>query len=196
MSFLSKSKDSFSKKDLESSLFWRMVVPGIVVEIVLAVICCTPIGMKINMLTDPMGGPPGIAFQLAMIPLAVLFFSYICVAGIYTIVLPCKFFKRSDKFISSVRRFLVYSVMVLSMLDLIVVSGLIEFIRWERFFLLNIPVVLGLTVFAFIMTTVFIYWTFRIYKHQNLRFFSWKTAEGVWLLIGGLVPVGVGIMML
>lgn len=162
MSFLLKSNDSFSKKDLESNLFWRMMVTGIVDEIVLVVICCTPIGMKINMLTNPMGGPPGIAFQLAMIPLAVLFLSYNCVAGIYTIVLPCKLFKRSDKFINSVRRFLVYGVMVLSMLDLIILSGLIEFIRWERFFLLNIPVVLGLTVFAFIMTTVFIYWTVRI----------------------------------
>ena len=137
--------------NFDSHVFKRLVIPGIIIEVLLAIIICVPMGPNWNLLTRPIGGPPGLAIQAGMIPCIILMLAYFSVAFVYTIVLPCKYFKSSSSFLDSIRRFSIFSLLVLLLLDLIVTFGWIEFIRWNYVDILNIPVVGGLSALAFAM---------------------------------------------
>lgn len=173
----------------DSLVFKRLVIPGIIIEVLLTILTWVPTGLNMNLLTRSIGGPPGIAIQAGMIPCAILMLAYFSVAFVYTIVLPCKYFKGSSSFLDSTRRFSIFSLLVLLLLDLLVIFGWIEFIRWNYVDILNIPVVGGLSLLGFIMTCVFLYWSTKIYRHQKIRFFSLKTLEGVAILVGSLVLI-------
>ena len=168
----------------ESLLFKRMVIPGIVIELLMAFLICIPTGINLNLLTRPVGGPPGIAIQAGMFTCVSLMLPYLMVACIYAAILLYKYYKRSSTFLDSTRRFFTYSILVLLTLDFLIVFGWVEFVRWNYVALLNIPVVASLTSLAFVVTIAFIYWTIRIYKEQQIRFLSWKTAEGFAIFIG------------
>lgn len=171
-------------KSFESLLFKRMVIPGIVIELLMAFLICIPTGTNLNLLTRSISGPPGIAIQAGMLTCMSLMLPYLMVTCIYTIVLLYKHYKDSSTILGSARRFFIYSILVLLALDFLSVVGWIEFVRWNYVDVLNIPLAAGLTLFALIMTVVFCYWTIRIYKEQQIRFFSWKTAEGFAIFIG------------
>ena len=106
--------------NFDSLVFKRLVVPGIIIEVILAIIICVPAGLNMNLLTRPIGGPPGIAIQAGMIPFTILMLVYFSVAFVYTFVLPCKYFKGSRSFLDSIRRFSIFSLLVLLLLDLLV----------------------------------------------------------------------------
>ena len=178
--------------NIDSLVFKRLVIPGIAIEMLFALITCVPVGVNLNLLTHPVGGPPAIAMQAGLIPCVILLFAYFCVAGIYTIILPYKYYKKSDSFLSSVRRFSIFSILLLLIMDLVVVAGLIEVIRWNYIDILNLPVVVGLTLLSFIMTGVFLYWTIKIYKEQHIKLFSIKTFEGV-AIFGGIMLLMIGL---
>ena len=182
--------------NFNSFVFKRLVIPGIIIEILLAVIVCVPTGLNLNLLTRSISGPPGIAIQAGMIPCTILMLAYFSVALVYTIVLPFKYFKGSDSFIDSTRRFSIFSILVLLLLDLIVVFGWIEFIRWNYVDILNIPVVGGLSALGFIMTGVFLYWNVKIYRYQKIRLICLKTLEGLAILLGTLVLIVGSLLML
>lgn len=188
---LSRKSDNF-----ESLIFRRLVIPGIAIEILLAIIVCLPTEFELNLLTQPIGGPRGIAFQAGMLPCVIILFAYSCVAFLYSIILPCKYFNGSGSFLDATRRFLIFSVLSLLMLDLLVILGWIEFILWDYIYLLNIPVVAGLTAFVLIMTSVFLYWAVKIYKRRNIKFLSIKTMEGIALFIGVLILIVGGIFLI
>lgn len=175
--------------NFDSLVFMRLVIPGIIIEVLLAIITCVPTGMNLNLITRPVSGPPGIAIQLGMMPIIILMLVYFSLACVYTIMLPYKYYKGSNSFLASVRRFSTFSILVLLMLDFLVISGWIEFIRWNYVDILNVPVVGGLSVLAFIMTGLFLYWNIRIYRQQNISFFSPKTLEGVAIFLGTLVLI-------
>ena len=179
--------------NFDSLVFKRLVIPGIIIEVLLAIIACVPTGLNFNLLTRPIGGPPGIAIQFGMMPIVMLLLVYFCVAFVYTVILPYKYYKGTNSFIDSVRRFSTFSISVLLILDLLVIGGWIEFIRWNYVDILNIPIVGGLSMLAFVMTGLFIYWNVRIYRQQNIRFFSLKTLEGVAIFLGTLVLI-IGIL--
>lgn len=153
------------------------------------ILICVPSALNLNFLTRPVGGPPGLAIQMGMMPCVILLLVYVVMACIYTIILPYKYHRQSDTFLNSVRRFVIFSLMVLLALDFIATIGWIEFIRWDYLDILNIPVVLSITGLAFIMTIVFLYWFIRIYRYQKIRFFSIKTAEGIGLFFATLVII-------
>lgn len=178
-----------NNNDLRSSIYKYLIVPGIIIEILLAVLICIPSDLNLNFLTRPVGGPPGIAIQMGMMPCIILLLVYVFMACVYTIILPYKYHRHSDTFLNSVRRFVIFSIMVLLSLDFIATIGWIEFIRWDYLDILNIPVVLSITGLAFIMTIVFLYWFIRIYRYQKIRFFSIKTAEGIGLFFATLVII-------
>ena len=180
---------------LDSFVFRRLVIPGIIIEVLLALIICLPIDANMNLLTRSVGGPPGIAIQVGMIPCVILALAYLIVAVLYTIILPYKYYKGSTSFLSSVRRFSMFSVFVLLALDLIIIIGLVEFIRWNYVDILNIPVVAGFGSLSIIMTIVFLYWVVLLYKRMNIRFISVKTIESVILFIGVLMFV-IGIFLI
>ena len=186
---------SFSNQ-FESLLFKRFFIPGIIIGIFLTLLICIPTGLNLSLLTRPIGGPPGIAIQAGMIPCVILVLAFMLVACVYVIILLCKYFKRSTTFLDSARRFLVFSSLLLLGLDFIAVLGWIEFVRWNYVDILNLPVVIGLSGFALIMTIVFMYWTIRIYRHQSVRFFSWKTIEGIGLFISVLVLITITFLLL
>ena len=178
-----------NNNDLRSSIYKYLIVPGIIIEVLLAVLICIPSDLNLNFLTRPVGGPPGLAIQMGMMPCIILLLVYVFMACVYTIILPYKYHRQSDTFLNSVRRFVIFSIMVLLSLDFIATIGWIEFIRWDYLDILNIPVVLSITGLAFIMTIVFLYWFIRIYRYQKIRFFSIKTAEGIGLFFATLVII-------
>ena len=178
-----------NNNDLRSSIYKYLIVPGIIIEVLLAVLICIPSDLNLNFLTRPVGGPPGLAIQMGMMPCIILLLVYVFMACVYTIILPYKYHRQSDTFLNSVRRFVIFSIMVLLSLDFIAAIGWIEFIRWDYLDILNIPVVLSITGLAFIMTIVFLYWFIRIYRYQKIRFFSIKTAEGIGLFFATLVII-------
>ena len=175
--------------DLRIIVYKYLVVPGIIVEVLLMILIWIPSDLNLNFLTRPVGGPPGLAIQMGMMPCVILLLVYVVMACIYTIILPYKYHRQSDTFLNSVRRFVIFSLMVLLALDFIATIGWIEFIRWDYLDILNIPVVLSITGLAFIMTIVFLYWFIRIYRCQKIRFFSIKTAEGIGLFFATLVII-------
>ena len=174
---------------LDSLVFKRLVIPGVIIEVLLAIVTFVPTGLNMNLLTRSVGGPPGIAIQAGMIPCAILMLAYFSVAFVYTILLPCKYFKGSSTFLDSIRRFSIFSLLVLLLLDLLVTIGWIEFIRWNYVDVLNIPIAGGLSLLGFIMTGVFLYWSIKIYRHQKIIFFSLKTLEAVAIFVGSLVLI-------
>lgn len=178
-----------NNNDLRSSIYKYLIVPGIIVEVLLMFLICIPNDLNLNFLTRPVGGPPGLAIQMGMMPCVILLLAYIVIACIYTLILPYKYHRQSDTFLNSARRFVIFSLMVLLALDFIATIGWIEFIRWDYLDILNIPVVLSITGLAFIMTIVFLYWFIRIYRYQRIRFFSIKTAEGIGLFFATLVII-------
>lgn len=185
-----------NNNDLRSSIYKYLIVPGIIIEILLAILICIPSDLNLNFLTRPVGGPPGLAIQMGMMPCIILLIVYVFMACVYTIILPYKYHRQSDTFLNSVRRFVIFSIMVLLSLDFIATVGWIEFIRWEYLDILNIPVVLSITGLALIMTIVFLYWFIRIYRYQKIRFFSIKTAEGIGLFFATLVIIVTMLFML
>ena len=178
-----------NNNDLRTIVYKYLIVPGIIIEILLAILICIPNDLNLNFLTRPISGPPGIAIQMGMMPCIILLLVYVFMACVYTIILPYKYHRQSDTFLNSVRRFVIFSIMVLLSLDFIATIGWIEFIRWDYLDILNIPVVLSITGLAFIMTIVFLYWFIRIYRYQKIRFFSIKTAEGIGLFFATLVII-------
>ena len=175
--------------NFDSHVFKRLVIPGVIIEVLLAIVTFVPTGLNMNLLTRSVGGPPGIAIQAGMIPCAILMLAYFSVAFVYTIVLPCKYLKGSSSFLDSIRRFSIFSLIVLLLLDQLVIGGWIEFIRWDYVDILNIPVAGGLSALGFIMTGVFLYWSIKIYRQQKIRFFSLKTLEGVGIFVGTIVLI-------
>ena len=185
-----------SPANFEPLFFRRVVVPGIIIGLILAFIICVPTGINLNLLNRPIGGPPGIAIQAGMIPCMILVLAYIGVACVYTVILPYKYCKSSSTFLNSAWRFLIFSTLLLLVLDFIAFIGWTEFIRWNYVDILNLPVVLCLTLFVLTMTCIFLYWTIRVYRHQQLRFFSWKTLEGRGLFLTAVALVCVALFLL
>lgn len=185
-----------SPANFETIFFRRVVLPGIIIELILAFIICVPTGINLNLLNRPIGGPPGIAIQAGMIPCMILALAYIAVACVYTVILPYKYCKSSSTFLDSARRFLIFSTLLLLVLDFIAFIGWTEFIRWNYVDILNLTVVLSLTGFVFMMTSLFLYWTIRVYRQQQIRFFSWKTVEGLGLFLTAVFLVCMALFLM
>ena len=168
---------------LKSELYKRLVIPGIILEILGVIIFGIAINSNIKFLTRPISGPPAIALQSAMLLCLCLCLPYLFVACIYSVILPYKYYKKSIGFIHTTRRFITYSIIEFLILDSLLCGGLIECYRWNYLYILNLPLVLGFLSFILIMTVVFLYWFVRIYRYQKLRFISWKTAEGIGLFL-------------
>ena len=185
----------------ESLVFKRFVIPGIIIEVLLALYTLgmgnpmLPTGLNLSLLSRPIGGPPAIAMQAGMIPCVILMLAFLSVSWIYTVVFLYKYYKESSTFLNSIRRFLIFGLLVLLILDLLALSGWIEFIRWEYVHIMNLPVVITLTSLVYIMTGVFLYWTIRTYRNQEVKFFSLKTLEGVALFVVSLVLI-IGALLL
>ena len=165
-------KKQITTKDFESRLFKSFVLPGIALEVLLLLLFCVPTGLTINLLRHSIGGPRGIVASFAMNMYYQLLTEYLLVAGIYSVILFYRYYRRREKFITSARRFLMYSCVWIVIMDVMVALGFVEFVRWNLDAYMNIPVVVVLTCLAGLMTVFFIYWTRQVYKSLGLKVIS------------------------
>ena len=160
--------------NFEDKLFKGFVIPGIGVGIVLLLLFVQP-WISTNILTRPWGGPAGMALGFAMFPLAMMFVTYMMVSIVYAFILLIKYFRRSDGYIKSACRFMLFSNVFLLVMDLSLLIAFIEAARWNFFSSLNLPLVITLTALAIIMTVFFLYWIIAIYRHEGRKLLTWKT---------------------
>ena len=158
--------------DFESRLFKVFVLPGIAIEVILLFLFCVPTGFNINLLSGPIGGPGGIAASITMTMYYLLLTVYLLVAGIYSVILLYRYYRRRETFITSARRFLMFSCVWIVIMDVMIVLGFVDFFRWDLNSIMNLPVVFSLVAFAVLMTGVFFYWIIRIYKHLGIKVIS------------------------
>lgn len=160
------------KQDFESRLFKRFVLPGIVIEFLLLFLFFVPTGLNINVLSHSIGGPAGISAAIALSVFYLLLTIYLFVAGIYSVILPYRYYRRREIFVSTTRKFLTFSNMWVIIVDVLILLGFVEYARWNLENYMNLPVIFSLTGFTILMTCVFFYWTDRLYKYENLKITS------------------------
>lgn len=158
--------------DFESRLFKAFVLPGIALEVLLLFLFCVPTGLTINLLNHPIGGPRGIVFSITLTMYYLLLTVYLLVAAIYSVILLYKYYRRRDKFITSARRFLMFSCVWIIVVDVMIASGFVDLVKWNMGAIMNLPVVFALTTIAALMTGVFIYWTRKVYNSLGLKVIS------------------------
>ena len=159
----------------ERKVMKGFVLPGIAVVILIILMLFVQPWISTDILTHPIGGPAGMALGFAMFLLAMMFMGYMLASIIYAVLLPVKYFKRSESFLGSVRRFVLFSDVFLVLMDVMLLNAYIESVRWNFFSSLNLALVVPMTVLILIMTAFFICWTRIVYRHLGCRFFTWKT---------------------
>lgn len=158
--------------DFESRLFKVFVLPGIAMEVILLFLFCVPTEFNINLLSRSIGGPGGIAASIAITMYYLLLTVYLLVAGIYSVILLYRYYRRRENFIISARRFLTFSCVWIVIMDVMIVLGFVEFVRWHLDSYMNLPVVFSLAAFAVLMTGVFFYWIKQTYNRLGLKVIS------------------------
>ena len=163
----------------ERKVMKGFVLPGIAVVILIIMMLFVQPWISTDILTHPMGGPAGMVLGFAMFSLAMMFLGYMLASIVYAVLLPVKYFKRSDSFLRSVRRFVLFSDVFLVLMDIMLLNAYIESVRWNFFSSLNLALVVPMTVLIMIMTAFFICWTRIVYRHVGRRFITWKTVGEV-----------------
>lgn len=168
-----------SEASFENRVFKGFVIPGVAIEILLTLMLFVQPWISTDIMTHSVGGPAGMALGFAMFPLVMMFVAYMFASAGYTVLLPLKYFRRSDSFIRSVRRFVLFSDVFLVLMDILLLNAYIESARWNFFSSLNLALVVPMTVLILIMTAFFICWTRIVYRHVGRRFITWKTVGEV-----------------
>jgi hypothetical protein len=167
-----------SEVSFEDRLFKGFVLPGIAVGVLLILLLFVQPWVSTDILTHPIGGPAGMVIGFAMFPLVMMFVAYMLASVAYSVLLPVKYFRRSDSLVASARRFMLFSDVFLGIMDLMILSAYIEAYRWNFFGSLNLPLVVPISILIGVMTVFFISWTIAVYRYENRKFFSWKTLGG------------------
>lgn len=168
--------------EFERQLFTRFVIPGIITEILVIVI-----GLNISLLSNPIGGPAGFVAGLAMLKFELMFLAYLLIAGIYAILLPYKYFKKTETFIECARKFLKFSVIYLTIFDAMILYQWYDCVRWTLIDSLNTPVLIPLTIFTLAVTGYFIFWMTKVNQHQSIKFFSKSLIKTLCIVLGVLL---------
>ena len=169
--------------EFERKLFNGFVIPGIITEILVIAL-----GLNLNLLCNPIGGPAGMVAGVVMLKFELIFLVYLLIAGINSILLPYKYYKKSDTFIDSTRKFLKFSVIYLVIFDALIIYQWYDCARWNLIRSLNTPALIPLTVFILVVTGYFIFWMTKVNQYQNVKFFN-KSTIGVVLGILGLLLI-------
>jgi hypothetical protein len=98
--------------EFERQLFTRFVIPGIITEFFVIAL-----GLSLNLLSHPIGGPAGFVAGFVMLKFELMFSAYLLIAGIYAILLPYKYFKKTETFIECARKYLKFSAIYLTIFD-------------------------------------------------------------------------------
>ena len=168
--------------ELERKLFKGFVIPGIITEILVVAI-----GLNLNLLSNPIGGPAGMVAGLVMLKFELMLLVYLFVAGIYCILLPYKYYKKTDTFIESTRKFLKFSVIYLVIFDVLIIYQWYDCVRWTLIDSLNTQALIPLTIFTLAVTGYFIFWMRKVNQHQGIKFFSKSLIKTICIVLGVLL---------
>ena len=168
--------------EFERKLFNWFVIPGIITEILVIVL-----GLNLSLLSNPIGGPGGLVAGLAMLKFELMFLAYLLIAGIYSILLPYKYYKKKDAFLVCVRRFLKFSVTYLTIFDAMILHQWYACYMWNLIRSINTLILIPLTVFIFIVTGYFIFWMRKVNQHQGVKYFSKSLIKTLCIVLGVLL---------
>ena len=161
--------------NFERNIFNGLVLPGIAVMILFILTVRQP-WFSTSLFVRDIGGPAGMVIGIGLLPLAMMFLIYIVLSMMYSVLLPLKYFWGKGGFIKAIRRFVLLSDVFFIVMDILLLFAYLEVARWNYISMLNLPFVLSLTAMNVIMSFFFVFWTIRIYRHENLKFISWKTS--------------------
>lgn len=168
--------------EFERQLFTRFVIPGIITEFFVIAL-----GLSLNLLSHPIGGPAGFVAGFVMLKFELMFLAYLLIAGIYAILLPYKYFKKTETFIECARKFLKFSAIYLTIFDTMILYQWYDCARWNLIHSLNTPVLIPLTIFTLIVTGYFIFWMRKVNQHQGIKFFSRSLIKTLFIVLGVLL---------
>lgn len=166
-------------RDFETKLFKGFVIPGIITEEVM--ILAVPILLSVS-LFGGIGGPKGAAVGMTLLPIQMLFYSFLAIAAFYAIVLIRMRKRQSAKFVRTAREFLLCGDIVISIIMLF--STYLTIVGWGYFYAPSVIAILALggSALAF-----FIHWTRKVYRHEGLRFWSKTTLKSIGKAAGFLL---------
>lgn len=162
--------------NFETKLFKGFVIPGIIAEVVMILV--VPILLSAS-LFGGIGGPKGVVVEMTLLPIQMLFYSFLAIAAVYAIVLIRMRKRQNPKFVKTARELLLCGDIVISVIMLF--STYLTIVGWGYLYEPSVIVILALGGVAL---AYFIIWTCRVYRHEGLRFWSKRTLKTIGKAVG------------
>ena len=163
-------------RDFETKLFKGFVIPGIIAEVVM--ILAVPILLSVS-LFGGIGGPKGAFVGMTLLPIQMLFYSFLAIAAVYAFVLIRMRKRQNPKFVRTAREFLLCGDIAISVIMFF--STYLTIVGWGYFYKPSVIAILALGGAAL---AYFIIWTCRVYRHEGLRFWSKTTLKSIGKAVG------------
>lgn len=161
--------------NFETKLFKGLVIPGVIAEVVMILVI--PILMYASL--GYIGGPKGAAVGMTLLPIQMLFYSFLAIAAVYAFVLIRMRKRQSAKFVRTAREFLLCGDIAISVIMLF--SIYLTIVGWGYFYEPSVIAILALGGAAL---AYFIIWTCMVYRHEGLRFWSKTTLKSIGKAVG------------
>lgn len=162
--------------NFETKLFKGFVIPGVIAEVVMILV--VPILLSAS-LFGGIGGPKGAFVEMTLLPIQMLFYSFLAIAAVYAFVLIRMRKRQNPKFVRTAREFLLCGDIAISVIMLF--SIYLTVVGWGYFYEPSVIAILALGGAAL---AYFIIWTCRVYRHEGLRFWSKTTLKSVGKAVG------------
>ena len=163
-------------RDFETKLFKGFVVPGIIAEVVMILV--VPILLSVS-LFGGIGGPKGAFVGMTLLPIQMLFNSFLAIAAVYAFVLIRMRKRQNPKFVRTAREFLLCGDIAISVIMFF--STYLTIVGWGYFYKPSVIAILALGGAAL---AYFIIWTCRVHRHEGLRFWSKTTLKSIGKAVG------------
>ena len=161
--------------NFETKLFKGFVIPGIIAEVVMILVI--PILMYASL--GYIGGPTGLVVGMTLLPIQMLFYSFLAIAAVYAFVLIRMRKRQNPKFVRTAREFLLCGDIAIFIIMLF--SIYLTVVGWGYF---DEPSVITILALGGAALAYFIIWTCRVYRHEGLRFWSKTTLKSVGKAVG------------
>ena len=124
--------------NFETKLFKGLVIPGVIAEVVMILVI--PILMYASL--GYIGGPKGAAVGMTLLPIQMLFYSFLAIAAVYAFVLIRMRKRQSAKFVRTAREFLLCGDIAISVIMLF--SIYLTIVGWGYFYEPSVIAILAL----------------------------------------------------
>lgn len=161
--------------NFETKLFKGFVIPGVIAEVVMILV--VPILMSASL--GYIGGPTGLVVGMTLLPIQMLFYSFLAIAAVYAFVLIRMRKRQNPKFVRTAREFLLCGDIAISIIMLF--SIYLTVVGWGYF---DEPSVIAILALGGAALAYFIIWTCRVYRHEGLRFWSKTTLKSIGKSVG------------